>query len=50
LRPLCTPDLLGGLAFAIGVIALTLAQSELFTEDFLVPAAAVGAVGGRLGS
>lgn len=33
--------LLGGLAFSIGFIALTLARSELFTEDFLVPVAAV---------
>lgn len=33
--------LLGGLAFSIGLIALTLARSELFTEDFLVPVAAV---------
>lgn len=33
--------LLGGLAFSIGFIALTLAQSELFTEDFLVPVTAV---------
>ncbi|GAY09936.1 formate/nitrite transporter family protein [Pseudonocardia sp. N23] len=33
--------LLGGLAFAIGFVALTLARSELFTEDFLVPVAAV---------
>lgn len=29
--------LLGGLAFSIGLIALSLARSELFTEDFLVP-------------
>lgn len=29
--------LLAGLAFTIGFIALTLAKSELFTEDFLVP-------------
>jgi len=28
---------LAGLAFSIGFIALTLARSELFTEDFLVP-------------
>ncbi len=34
---------LGGIAFSIGFIALTLAQSELFTEDFLVPVAAVAA-------
>jgi formate-nitrite transporter family protein len=33
--------LLGGLAFSIGFIALSLARSELFTEDFLVPVAAV---------
>ncbi|MGH9094039.1 MAG: formate/nitrite transporter family protein [Acidimicrobiales bacterium] len=33
--------LLGGLAFSIGFIILTLARSELFTEDFLVPVAAV---------
>jgi formate/nitrite transporter FocA (FNT family) len=34
-------QLLGGLAFSIGFIALTLARSELFTEDFLVPVSAV---------
>ncbi|MDQ2707669.1 MAG: formate/nitrite transporter family protein [Actinomycetota bacterium] len=33
--------ILGGLAFSIGFIALTLAGSELFTEDFLIPVAAV---------
>lgn len=33
--------LLGALAFGIGFIALTLARSELFTENFLVPIAAV---------
>ena len=33
--------LLGGLAFATGFIALTLARSELFTEDFLIPVVAV---------
>src|SRR5947209_13416484 len=33
--------LLGGLAFAVGFIALALARSELFTEDFLVPVATV---------
>lgn len=33
--------LLGGLAFTIGFIALTLARSELFTENFLVPVIAV---------
>ncbi|GAC1611797.1 MAG: formate/nitrite transporter family protein [Mycobacteriales bacterium] len=32
---------LGGLAFSIGFIALTLAHSELFTEGFLVPVTAV---------
>ena len=37
--------LLAGLAFGIGFIALTLARSELFTEGFLVPVAAV--VAGR---
>jgi formate/nitrite transporter FocA (FNT family) len=30
-------ELLAGLAFGIGFISLTLARSELFTEDFLVP-------------
>ena len=29
--------LVAGLAFSVGFIALTLARSELFTEDFLVP-------------
>ncbi|HEX2299535.1 MAG TPA: formate/nitrite transporter family protein, partial [Pseudonocardiaceae bacterium] len=33
--------LLGGLAFSIGFVALTLARSELFTENFLVPVTAV---------
>jgi formate/nitrite transporter FocA (FNT family) len=33
--------LLGGLAFTIGFIALTLARSELFTEDYLVPVSTV---------
>jgi formate/nitrite transporter FocA (FNT family) len=33
--------LLGGLAFSVGFVALTLARSELFTEDFLVPVSAV---------
>lgn len=33
--------LLGGLAFSVGFIALTLARSELFTEDFLVPVVAM---------
>jgi formate-nitrite transporter family protein len=36
-------ELLAGLAFGIGFIALTLAQSELFTENFLVPVVAVTA-------
>jgi len=35
--------LLAGLAFSIGFVALLLAHSELFTEDFLVPVAAVAA-------
>jgi formate/nitrite transporter FocA (FNT family) len=34
-------QLLAGLAFSIGFIALALARSELFTEDFLVPVGAV---------
>jgi formate/nitrite transporter FocA (FNT family) len=33
--------LLGGLAFSIGFIALTMARSELFTEDFLIPVTTV---------
>jgi formate/nitrite transporter FocA (FNT family) len=33
--------MLGALAFGIGFLALTLARSELFTENFLVPVAAV---------
>jgi formate/nitrite transporter FocA (FNT family) len=33
--------LLGALAFTIGFIALTLARGELFTENFLVPVAAI---------
>lgn len=36
-------DLWSGLAFSIGFVALTLANSELFTENFLVPLAAVAA-------
>jgi formate/nitrite transporter FocA (FNT family) len=36
-------SLLGALAFGIGFIALTLANSELFTENFLVPVVAVAA-------
>jgi formate-nitrite transporter family protein len=34
-------DLAATLAFAIGFIAVTLASSELFTENYLVPLAAV---------
>ncbi|MGI9119459.1 MAG: formate/nitrite transporter family protein [Acidimicrobiales bacterium] len=34
-------ELLGGLAFSIGFIALTLGRSELFTENFLVPVVGV---------
>jgi formate-nitrite transporter family protein len=34
-------QLLAGLAFSIGFIALALARSELFTEDFLVPVGTV---------
>jgi formate/nitrite transporter FocA (FNT family) len=37
--------LLGALAFGIGFLALTMARSELFTENFLVPINAV--VAGR---
>jgi formate/nitrite transporter FocA (FNT family) len=36
-------DLLAALAFGIGFIALTLGNSELFTEDFLVPIATLAA-------
>ncbi len=36
-------ELLAALAFGVGFIALTLANSELFTEDFLVPIAALAA-------
>src|SRR5438477_5063579 len=35
--------LLGALAFGIGFVALTLASSELFTENFLVPVTSVAA-------
>jgi formate/nitrite transporter FocA (FNT family) len=35
--------LLAALAFSIGFVALTLANSELFTENFLVPLLAVAA-------
>jgi formate/nitrite transporter FocA (FNT family) len=40
--------LLGGLAFSIGFIAVALARSELFTEDFLVPVSTVIARQARL--
>ena len=40
--------ILGGLAFSIGFVALLLARSELFTENFLVPVAAVAARRGKL--
>jgi formate/nitrite transporter FocA (FNT family) len=40
--------LLAALAFGIGFIALFLAQSELFTENFLVPVAAVTAQRGTV--
>lgn len=36
-------DVLAALAFSIGFIALTLAHSELFTENFLLPIIAVAA-------
>ena len=39
-------ELLSGFAFATGFIALTLARSELFTENFLVPVVAVVAKAG----
>lgn len=39
--------LLSALAFSIGFISLTLAKSELFTENFLVPIATVVAGRGR---
>jgi formate/nitrite transporter FocA (FNT family) len=42
--------LLAALAFPIGFIALTLASSELFTENFLVPIAAVAARWARPGA
>lgn len=41
--------LLAGLAFSIGFIALLLAHSELFTENFLVPIAALVAGEGNIG-
>lgn len=36
-------QLVAGVAFSIGFIALTLARSELFTEDFLIPVTTVAA-------
>jgi formate/nitrite transporter FocA (FNT family) len=39
---------LAGLAFGLGFLALLLARSELFTENFLVPVAAVAARHGTL--
>jgi formate-nitrite transporter family protein len=42
--------MLGGLGLALGFIALTLARSELFTEDFLIPVAAVVAKTASLAS
>ena len=41
--------LLAGLAFSAGLIALLLAHSELFTENFLMPVAAVVAREGHVG-
>lgn len=38
----------GGIAFSVGFIALTLARSELFTEDFLIPVSTVIARQARL--
>lgn len=42
--------LLAGIAFSIGFVALLLARSELFTENFLVPVTAVIARSGTWGS
>jgi formate/nitrite transporter FocA (FNT family) len=41
--------LLGALAFTIGFVALLMARSELFTENFLVPVTAVVAGRGSIG-
>lgn len=41
--------LLAGLAFSVGLVALFLAHSELFTENFLMPVAAVVAREGNIG-
>ncbi|WP_104116219.1 formate/nitrite transporter family protein [Arthrobacter sp. B1805] len=40
--------LLAGLAFSVGLVALLLAHSELFTENFLMPVAAVVAKEGSI--
>jgi formate/nitrite transporter FocA (FNT family) len=42
-------SLLGALAFTIGFVALLMARSELFTENFLVPVTAVVAGRGSIG-
>jgi formate/nitrite transporter FocA (FNT family) len=42
-------SLLGALAFTIGFVALLMARSELFTENFLVPVTAVVAGRGTIG-
>ena len=42
-------QLLAGLAFSIGLIALLMAHSELFTENFLMPIAALIAREGTIG-
>lgn len=42
-------ELLGGLAFSIGFIALLLGRAELFTEGFLVPVVTVAAKRASLG-
>lgn len=41
-------NLLAGIAFSIGLVALLLAHSELFTENFLMPVAAVVAREGSI--
>jgi formate/nitrite transporter FocA (FNT family) len=40
--------LLAGVAFSVGLVALLLAHSELFTENFLIPVAAVAAKEGSV--
>lgn len=42
--------LVAGLAFSIGFVALTLARSELFTEDFLIPVTTVAAKQATVGN